>query len=53
MLDMWIIRHPRKCIGLAHVLMRSSQLDHGINEGEGESVKTEKSNIQGCYVSLM
>ncbi len=53
MLDMEVITHPRKCIGLAHVLMKSSQLDHGINKGEGELVKTGKKNILGCNVSLM
>jgi hypothetical protein len=31
--------------------MRSSQLDHGINKGVGELVKTGKKNIQGCNVS--
>jgi hypothetical protein len=46
MLDMGIITHSCKCIGLAHVLMRSSQLDHGINNGEGELVKTGKKNIR-------
>jgi hypothetical protein len=53
MLDMGIITHPRKCIGLACVLMRSPQLDHGINKDEGELVKTGKKNIQGCNLSLM
>jgi hypothetical protein len=40
MLDIGIITHPCKCIGLACVLVSSSQLDHGINKGEDEFAKT-------------
>jgi hypothetical protein len=53
MLDTGVITHPRKCVGLAYALMRSSQLDHRINKGDGELMKTGEKNIQGCNVSLM
>ncbi len=49
MLDIGIITHRRKCIGLALacVLVRSSQFNHGINKGEGELAKTEETNYLG------